>query len=126
KFQKALSPNKPFFIYYAPGATHAPHHVPAEWRDKYKGKFDQGWDKVREETLERQKKLGVVPANTKLGPKPKDIKDWTRFRPTRRSCSPVRWKPMRAFRSIRIMKSVAFTELWKKSVRPTILCSFTL
>ncbi len=76
KFQKALSPNKPFFIYYAPGATHAPHHVPAEWRDKYKGKFDQGWDKVREETLERQKKLGVVPANTKLGPKPRDIKDW--------------------------------------------------
>lgn len=76
KFQKALSPNKPFFIYYAPGATHAPHHVPAEWRDKYKGKFDQGWDKVREETLERQKKLGVVPANTRLGPKPKDIKDW--------------------------------------------------
>src|SRR5688572_17225253 len=76
KFQKALSPNKPFFIYYAPGATHAPHHVPAEWRDKYKGKFDQGWDKVREETLERQKKLGVVPPNTKLGPKPKDIKDW--------------------------------------------------
>jgi arylsulfatase len=76
KFQKALTPNKPFFIYYAPGATHAPHHVPAEWRDKYKGKFDQGWDKVREETLERQKKLGVVPANTKLGPKPKDIKDW--------------------------------------------------
>lgn len=76
KFQKALSPNKPFYIYYAPGATHAPHHVPAEWRDKYKGKFDQGWDKVREETLERQKKLGIVPANTKLGPKPKDIKDW--------------------------------------------------
>ena len=76
KFQKALSPDKPFYIYYAPGATHAPHHVPAEWRDKYKGKFDQGWDKVREETLERQKKLGVVPANTKLGPKPKDIKDW--------------------------------------------------
>jgi arylsulfatase A-like enzyme len=76
KFQKALTPNKPFYIYYAPGATHAPHHVPAEWRDKYKGKFDQGWDKVREETLERQKKLGVVPPNTKLGPKPKDIKDW--------------------------------------------------
>jgi arylsulfatase len=76
RFQKALSPDKPFFIYFAPGATHAPHHVPAEWRDKYKGKFDQGWDKVREETLERQKKLGVVPANTKLAPKPKDIKDW--------------------------------------------------
>jgi arylsulfatase len=76
RFQKALSPDKPFFIYFAPGAAHAPHHVPAEWRDKYKGKFDQGWDKVREETLERQKKLGVVPTNTALGPKPKDIKDW--------------------------------------------------
>src|SRR5215217_2996308 len=76
KFQKALSPDKPFYIYYAPGAAHAPHHVPTEWRDKYKGKFDQGWDKVREEILERQKKLGVVPADTKLAPKPKDIKDW--------------------------------------------------
>jgi arylsulfatase A-like enzyme len=81
KFQKALSPDKPFFMYYAPGATHAPHHVPAEWRDKYKGKFDQGWDKVREETLERQKKLGVVPANAKLAPKPKDIKDWSALSP---------------------------------------------
>ena len=76
RFQQALSPDKPFFIYYAPGATHAPHHVPKEWADKYKGKFDQGWDKVREETLERQKKLGVVPQNAKLAPKPKDIKDW--------------------------------------------------
>ena len=76
KFQKALSPDKPFFMYFAPGATHAPHHVPAEWRDKYKGKFDQGWDKVREETLARQIKLGVVPAGTRLAPKPKDIKDW--------------------------------------------------
>jgi arylsulfatase A-like enzyme len=76
KFQKALTPNKPLYMYYAPGATHAPHHVPREWIDKYKGKFDQGWDKVREESLERQKKLGVVPGNTKLAPKPKDIKDW--------------------------------------------------
>ncbi len=76
KFQESLSPGKPFFMYFAPGATHAPHHVPAEWRDKYKGKFDQGWDKVREETLERQKKLGIVPADTRLAPKPKDIKDW--------------------------------------------------
>ena len=77
KFQKALSPTKPFYVYFAPGATHAPHHVPAEWRDKYKGKFDQGWDKLREETLARQIKLGVVPAGTKLAPKHKDIKDWT-------------------------------------------------
>jgi len=76
KFQNSLSPNKPYFMYFATGAAHAPHHVPAEWRDKYKGKFDQGWDKVRAETLERQKKLGIVPANTTLAPKPKDIKDW--------------------------------------------------
>jgi arylsulfatase A-like enzyme len=77
RFQKALSPDKPFYMYFAPGAAHAPHHVPAEWRDKYKGKFDQGWDKLREETLARQIKLGVVPAGTKLAPKHKDIKDWT-------------------------------------------------
>ena len=59
--QKALIPDKPFFVYFAPGATHAPHHVPKEWADKYKGKFDQGWDKLREETFARQKKLGVIP-----------------------------------------------------------------
>ena len=74
--QKSLTPDKPFFIYFAPGATHAPHHVPKEWIDKYKGKFDQGWDKVREETLARQKALGVVPPETVLAPKPKEIKDW--------------------------------------------------
>ncbi|MGE5806214.1 MAG: arylsulfatase [Ignavibacteria bacterium] len=79
RYQKALSPDKPFFIYYAPGATHAPHHVPKEWIEKYKGKFDQGWDKIREWTLERQKKLGIIPENTKLAPKPKDIKDWDRL-----------------------------------------------
>ena len=59
--QKALTPDRPFFVYFAPGATHAPHHVPAEWADKYKGQFDQGWDRVREETFARQKKLGVIP-----------------------------------------------------------------
>jgi len=75
-FQKALTPDKPFFVYFAPGATHAPHHAPEEWIAKYKGKFDQGWDKLREETLARQKKLGVVPADTKLAPKPEAIQDW--------------------------------------------------
>lgn len=79
RFQKALAPDKPFFVYYAPGATHAPHHVPAKWIEKYKGKFDQGWDKMRELTLERQKKLGIVPQNTKLAPKPADIKDWDKL-----------------------------------------------
>ncbi|MGB5037945.1 MAG: sulfatase-like hydrolase/transferase, partial [Blastocatellia bacterium] len=76
KAQKSLTPDRPFFTYFAPGATHAPHHVPKEWIAKYKGKFDQGWDKVREETLARQIKLGVVPPGTKLAPKPEAIKDW--------------------------------------------------
>jgi arylsulfatase A-like enzyme len=73
---KALTPDKPFFMYFAPGGTHAPHQVPEEWIAKYKGKFDQGWDKLREETLARQKQLGVVPADTTLAPKPDGIKDW--------------------------------------------------
>jgi len=73
---KSLTPDKPFFMYFAPGATHAPHHVPREWIAKYKGKFDQGWDKLREETLARQIKLSVVPAGTKLARKPEAIKDW--------------------------------------------------
>jgi arylsulfatase A-like enzyme len=74
--QKALTPDKPFFIYFAPGATHAPHHVPKEWADKYKGKFDQGWDELREETLARQKKLGVVPAETRLTARHEEIPAW--------------------------------------------------
>jgi arylsulfatase len=81
QYQKSLTPDKPFFIYFAPGATHAPHHVPKEWIAKYKGKFDQGWDKLREETLARQIKLGVVPAGTKLAPKPEAIKDWATLSP---------------------------------------------
>ena len=76
---KSLTPDKPFFIYFAPGATHAPHHVPKEWIAKYKGKFDHGWDKLREETLARQIKLGVVPVGTKLAPKPEAIKDWDKL-----------------------------------------------
>jgi len=76
KTQKSLAPNKPFFLYYAPGATHAPHQVPKEWIDKYQGKFDQGWDELRKETLQRQKALGIVPENTHLAPKPKAIQDW--------------------------------------------------
>jgi arylsulfatase len=74
--QKALLPDKPFFVYFAPGATHAPHHVPKEWADKYKGKFDQGWDKLREETLARQKKLGVVPPDCQLTQRHKEIPAW--------------------------------------------------
>jgi len=76
KYQKALTPDKPFFVYYAPGATHAPHHVPKEWIARWKGKFDQGWDRMREEILVRQVKQGVVPEGTQLAPKPKAIPDW--------------------------------------------------
>jgi len=81
KFQKALTPNKPFYVYFAPGAVHAPHHVAPEWIAKYKGKFDQGWDKMREETLAKQIQLGVVPAGTKLAAKPEAIKDWDNLTP---------------------------------------------
>jgi arylsulfatase A-like enzyme len=74
--QKTMTPDKPFFIYYAAPGTHAPSQVPDEWRDKYKGKFDEGWDKYREEILARQKSLGIVPPNTQLTPKPKGMPDW--------------------------------------------------
>jgi arylsulfatase len=76
KYQKALTPGKPSFVYFAPGATHAPHHVPKEWIARWHGKFDQGWDKIREETLARQVAMGVVPKGTLLAPKPPAIKDW--------------------------------------------------
>ncbi len=79
--QKALMADKPFFMYFAPGACHAPHHVPKEWADKYKGKFDQGWDKLREEILARQKKLGVVPQIAELTKRPKEIQAWDEVNP---------------------------------------------
>jgi arylsulfatase A-like enzyme len=74
--QKALMPDKPFFAYFAPGATHAPHHVPLEWSDKYKGKFDQGWDALREESFARQKELGVIPPEAELTERPEEIPGW--------------------------------------------------
>ncbi|HEV2842994.1 MAG TPA: arylsulfatase, partial [Chthoniobacterales bacterium] len=74
--QQALTPDKPFYIYFATGATHAPHHAPKEYIAKYKGQFSGGWDKLREETFERQKKLSVVPADAKLTPRPKEIPAW--------------------------------------------------
>ena len=74
--QKALAPDKPFFVYFAPGATHAPHHVPKEWADKYKGKFNQGWDKLREEIIARQKKLGVIPEDCQLTVRHAEIPAW--------------------------------------------------
>lgn len=74
--QKSVAPDKPFFMYLAPGATHAPHHVPKDWADKYKGRFDQGWDALREETFTRQKALGVIPEDCELTARPDDIPSW--------------------------------------------------
>ena len=76
RFQQALTPDRPFFVYFAPGAVHAPHHVPQSYIDKWAGKFDEGWDVIRQRIFEQQKKLGVIPKNTKLADKPADIKDW--------------------------------------------------
>jgi arylsulfatase len=76
KLQKALTPDKPFFMYFAPGATHAPHHVPQRYIDKWKGKFDAGWDAMREQILARQIEKGIVPQGTKLALKPEAIQNW--------------------------------------------------
>ncbi len=75
----SVAPDKPWLQYYAPGTAHAPHHAPKEWIAKFKGKFDQGWDKMREETLARQKQMGIVPQNTKLTPRPANIPAWDSF-----------------------------------------------
>jgi arylsulfatase A-like enzyme len=74
--QKTLMGDKPFFVYFAPGATHAPHHVPEEWSAKYRGAFDQGWDRLREEIIARQKELGVIPPETELTARPEEIPAW--------------------------------------------------
>jgi arylsulfatase A-like enzyme len=74
--QHALTPDKPFFIYFAPGAVHAPHHVPKEYIERYKGKFDQGWDALHDETFARQKQMGIIPANAELTKRPKEIPSW--------------------------------------------------
>jgi arylsulfatase A-like enzyme len=74
--QKALAPDKPFFMYFATGATHAPHHVPKEWADKYKGGFDDGWDALRERTFARQKELGVIPPDAELTARHEEIPAW--------------------------------------------------
>lgn len=76
RLQHSLAPQKPFFLYYATGTAHSPHHAPKEWIAKFKGQFNQGWDKVREETITHQKQLGIIPANTELTPRPKEIPAW--------------------------------------------------
>ena len=82
--QHALTPDKPFFVYFATGALHAPHHVPKEYIDRYKGKFDQGWDALRDETFAKQKQMGVIPANAELTKRPKEIPSWDSQTPEQR------------------------------------------
>ncbi len=91
--QKAVAPDKPFFCYYAPGATHAPHHPKKEWVEKYKGRFDQGWDKIREETFARQKKMGIIPQDAALTPLAPGIQAWD-------SCSPNEKKAYARFMEV--------------------------
>jgi arylsulfatase len=86
---KSISPDHPFFMYVAPGATHAPHHVPQVWIDKFKGQFDSGWDAYREQTLARQKKLGVVPPNTKLTPRSEGYRPGIRSMRTKSGSMPA-------------------------------------
>ncbi len=81
RLQHSLAPNKPWLLYYATGTPHAPHHAPKEWIAKYKGQFDKGWDKIREETLARQIKLGILPPNTKLSKRPDEIPAWDSLTP---------------------------------------------
>lgn len=76
EYSKSVNPDKPVLLYFAPGAAHAPHHAPKEWRQKFKGKFDQGWDKVRDETYHRQLKFGIIPAGTQNTPRPEWVKAW--------------------------------------------------
>ncbi len=92
--QKSLLPDTPFFVYFAPGAAHAPHHVPRPWADRYRGRFDAGWDALREEILERQKALGIVPASTELTPRHEGIPAWDETAPGLR---PVLARQMEVF-----------------------------
>ncbi|HWR16888.1 MAG TPA: arylsulfatase [Terriglobales bacterium] len=79
--QNAAAPDKPFFLYFATAGTHTPHHVPAEWIEKFRGKFDQGWDKLREENFEREKKLVVIPPDAKDNPRPEGLAAWDSLPP---------------------------------------------
>ena len=116
--QQALTPDKPFYMYFATGATHAPHHVPKEWIAKYKGKFDGGWDKLREETFARQKKLGVVPADAKLTPRPEgDPRLGRHDRRPEAAVRRARWRPSPASPSTPTTRSAGWSTQLEKHRR---------
>ena len=95
--QQALTPDKPFFVYFATGALHAPHHVPKPYIDRYKGQFDAGWDKLREETFARQKKMGVIPKSAELTPRPKEIPSWDSQTPDQKQLEARQMETFAAF-----------------------------
>jgi arylsulfatase A-like enzyme len=97
--QHSLTPDKPFFVYFSTGALHAPHHVPKEYIDRYKDKFDQGWDALREETFARQKQMGVIPANAELTSDPKKFLRGIPKRLIRKSLRRGKWRPSLALPS---------------------------
>jgi hypothetical protein len=121
--QQALVGDKPFFMYFAPGATHAPHHVPKEWIDKYKGKFAYGWDRQREITFERQKKLGVVGPDAVLTPRDPEIPGWDDMDP---ALKPVLEREMEVYAAfmehtdhhVRGARTASTTRSWSAAVTP--------
>ncbi len=96
----AAAPDKPFFVYYVPGGTHAPHQPTKEWIDKFKGKFDMGWNKLREQIFANQKRLGVIPANTQLTPWPDDLPKWDSLSPVQKKLLRARGRGVRRLRRL--------------------------
>ena len=118
--QKASAPKKPFFVYWAPGAAHAPHHAPKAWADKYKGKFDHGWDKQREITFEIQKKLGVIPADAQLTPRPPEIPSWDSTSADEKRLYARMQEVFRGISSTSTLKSANSSPGWRLSDNATI------
>lgn len=79
RLQKTSAPDKPFFLYFAPGATHSPHHVWPEWSDRFAGRFDDGWDALRERIYTRQLDMGIIPSGARLTPRPEQIPAWADY-----------------------------------------------
>jgi len=125
KAQQSMTPDKPFFMYYATGAVHAPHHVPKSWADKYAGRFDQGWDQVRQETTERQLQMGVIPAGTELGQKPEEIVDWDTLPADNRRLFARQAEVFAASWSRPTPRSGAWSTRWTRSASWTTRCSST-
>jgi arylsulfatase len=124
--QKTLTPEKPFYMYFATGATHAPHHVPKEWIAKYKGQFRDGWDKLREQTFARQKALGVIPADAKLTPRPKEIPAWDEMSDEQKRLFERQMETFAGFAEHTDHEVGRWWRSSKRSGRSTIRCSSTL